>query len=267
MAESDTPKPKPGSLRDRIAAFERPQATTSNAPPPIRPKPGTLGQWKPKPVVVESPAPTNTDAADPSEEKKSSGLSASDARESIAKAGGSLKERMAALQGRGAFGAGPSSIAPPLPSSEGKPRVWKTTTPDEPTTTAAESGDPAEPKPEDEQKNAEAPETEEPSPEDEERDRRAAIAARMARLGGARVGIAPVYGSKPVIPPKPKLSGSSKGEDLDSSTEPERKPTLETALKIPLPASKDSLLTPVSPGTEITSTYLHLYNLFLLTLV
>lgn len=37
-------------------------------------------------------------------------------------------------------------------------------------------------------------------PEEEERQRRAAIAARMARLGGARVGMAPpVFGKKPPV--------------------------------------------------------------------
>ena len=37
-------------------------------------------------------------------------------------------------------------------------------------------------------------------PEEEERQRRAAIAARMQRLGGARIGMAP-----PVVGPKPPI--------------------------------------------------------------
>ncbi|KAJ7792373.1 hypothetical protein B0H13DRAFT_2298872 [Mycena leptocephala] len=45
------PKPKPGSLRDRIAAFEKP--STSNEParalPPLRPKLADGVPWKPKP--------------------------------------------------------------------------------------------------------------------------------------------------------------------------------------------------------------------------
>jgi hypothetical protein len=43
-------------------------------------------------------------------------------------------------------------------------------------------------------------EAEQLDPEEEERQRRAAIAARMARLGGARVGMSPpVFGRKPSI--------------------------------------------------------------------
>jgi hypothetical protein len=48
--------PKPGSLRDRIAAFEKP--STSNEParalPPLRPKPADGVPWKPKPPTGPS---------------------------------------------------------------------------------------------------------------------------------------------------------------------------------------------------------------------
>ena len=54
-----------------------------------------------------------------------------------------------------------------------------------------------------ENKEAEAKEEGEPDPEEEERQRRAALAARMARLGGARVGMGPpIFGRKPDVPPK-----------------------------------------------------------------
>ena len=46
----------------------------------------------------------------------------------------------------------------------------------------------------------------EDDPEEEERQRRAAIAARMAKLGGARVGMGPpVFGRKPDVPKKPEV--------------------------------------------------------------
>ncbi|KAG2337407.1 hypothetical protein BDR05DRAFT_857328, partial [Suillus weaverae] len=108
------PKPKPGSLRDRIAAFENANKSAAPAPGPAapRPKPSTLQSWKPK---VPSPPQT------PDSERKTAGMSASDAMESIGK-GGSLKERMAALQGKGAFGGG--TPPPILPKPADKPR-WK----------------------------------------------------------------------------------------------------------------------------------------------
>ncbi|KAG2362223.1 hypothetical protein BDR07DRAFT_1061256 [Suillus spraguei] len=111
---SETPqKPKPGSLRDRIAAFENANKSAAPAPGPApRPKPSTLQSWKPK---VPSPPQS------PESERKTAGMSASDAMESIGK-GGSLKERMAALQGRGAFGGG--TPPPILPKPADKPR-WK----------------------------------------------------------------------------------------------------------------------------------------------
>ncbi|KAJ3890660.1 hypothetical protein GG344DRAFT_35410, partial [Lentinula edodes] len=116
------PKPKPGSLRDRIAAFEK--STPSNAPPPVapRPKPGGHVSWKPKqPTPPDSPAAPADESSVNRPQKPGGGMSASDAKESIGK-GGSLKERMAALQGKGAFGA-PSPPVAPKPAVE-KPK-WK----------------------------------------------------------------------------------------------------------------------------------------------
>ena len=110
------PKPKVGSLRDRIAAFEKPASTTPPGPPPtVRPKPAGFATWKPK--VPSPPAAPSPEHGSPS---RAGGMSASDAKESITKAD-SLEDRMAALQGKGGFGA-PPSVAP-KPTFE-KPR-WK----------------------------------------------------------------------------------------------------------------------------------------------
>jgi hypothetical protein len=222
MSDQQTPppKPKPGSLRDRIAAFEKPAAAgPAPGPPAPRPKPGGLS-WKPK---VPSPpsSPSGVDAPAPSE-RKVGGMSASDAKESIGK-GGSLKERMAALQNRGGFGA-PPPVAPkpalekpkwkpppviapvdndeddlPRGESSNSPPTHSVHTVEEEPAKEADDGD-SPPK-------AEAEEPVENDEEEEERQRRAAIAARMARLGGARVGMAPVFG-KPALK-RPELKDES----------------------------------------------------------
>jgi hypothetical protein len=112
-SSSSPPKPKPGSLRDRIAAFEQKPASSSAPPPAPRPKPGNLSQWKPR-----SSSPHDTQ---PANDRNDTSMSASDAKESITKAG-SLKERMAALQGLGAFGGGSAATPPPKPAEKPK---WK----------------------------------------------------------------------------------------------------------------------------------------------
>ncbi|KAJ4476644.1 hypothetical protein J3R30DRAFT_3215258, partial [Lentinula aciculospora] len=120
--QAPTPKPKPGSLRDRIAAFEK--STPSNTPPPAapRPKPGGHVSWKPRQATPpDSPAVVADESSSDQPKKSGGGMSASDAKESIGK-GGSLKERMAALQGRGGFGAPPPPVSP-KPAVE-KPK-WK----------------------------------------------------------------------------------------------------------------------------------------------
>lgn len=220
MSDQSPPKPKPGSLRDRIAAFET-KGTSGPSPGPVRPKPGGL-QWKPRPP---SP-PTSPDHVQSADRKPTiaGGMSASDAMESIGRAG-SLKERMAALQGKGAFGGSPPPVAP-KPNVE-RPK-WKPPPPvlacvsseDEPrdvTASVAASGREASrsppprgvasPTPEDQEASnrdgdtvAQEGDGGDPSPEEEERQRRAAIAARMARLGGARFGMAPpIFAPKPVV--------------------------------------------------------------------
>ena len=222
MADESPPPKKIGSLRDRIAAFEK-QSSASNPPsnpPPTRPKPGNVS-WKPK-QPSPPPSPSNND-----KERRTSAtgsMSAADAKESIGH-GVSLKERMAALQGKGGFG---PSNPPPKPASE-KPK-WKpppkpanppspseekapvdleavirsppldpeqTETLTEKPTESAEQGD-------------EGGESKE-DPEDEERQRRAAIAARMQRLGGARIGMAP-----PVVAPKPPIRRTSVQKEAET---------------------------------------------------
>lgn len=228
---SETPqKPKPGSLRDRIAAFENANKSAAPAPGPApRPKPSTLQSWKPK---VPSPPQS------PESERKTAGMSASDAMESIGK-GGSLKERMAALQGRGAFGGG--TPPPILPKPADKPR-WK---PPPPVSSPADevvsqsgaidtqgSSPPAtgDPDPTDLEGGHEAQQDAaeiEQDPEEEERQRRAAIAVRMARLGGARVGMGPpLFAAKPTPrkqatpPPQPKQDEEATLLDSDVTSPP-----------------------------------------------
>lgn len=228
MADESPPPKKIGSLRDRIAAFEK-QSSASNTPsnpPPTRPKPGNVS-WKPK-QTSPPPSPSNKEKEKERSPPAVGSMSAADAKESIGQ-GISLKERMAALQGRGGFG--PAS-PPPKPTTE-KPK-WKpppkpvnspspteekapvdfeavirspppdiesTETPTEKHTEPAEQGD-------------EGGESKE-DPEEEERQRRAAIAARMQRLGGARIGMAP-----PVIAPKPPARRASvpKEEEVKPGT-------------------------------------------------
>ncbi|KAJ6583859.1 hypothetical protein DFH09DRAFT_1143680 [Mycena vulgaris] len=244
---SDTPpptKPKPGSLRDRIAAFEKPNAAAGKsppAPPPLRPKPSGAVSWKPKPA--SPPAETGTfntggDGEGPSK-SGSGGMSASDAKESIGR-GGSLKERMAALQGRGAFGAPAPVATPPMGTGKKwvpppKPVEEEVVAPAVPERGIEEKGTEDSPKAEGEvekEKEAASPEGE-ADPEEEERQRRAAIAARMARLGGARVGMSPpVFGAKPVMKQRPSedaasvKSVGSEGTPATDASPPTRPPPL-----------------------------------------
>lgn len=137
---------------------------------------------------------------------------------------------MAALQGRGAFGAPPPPTAP-KPVIE-RPK-WKPPPPvaSPPPDDHLEKDDVSRKSPEIPSKSpgslpahpstptegehdapavaAAAPEPEErgadeADPEDEERQRRATLAARMARLGGARVGMGPPVFGKVPVKPKPK---------------------------------------------------------------
>lgn len=154
---------------------------------------------------------------------------------------------MAALQGLGVFGGGPAAAAPPPKPAE-KPK-WKpppqvAVVP--PVTGGDDEADDAEadnkpaisplkplgddivaalskhPQPAPTQDGQSEVEGEAPvageeavDPDEEERQRRAAIAARMARLGGMKVGMGPpIFGRKPEIKPKPAALAhdATKGE-------------------------------------------------------
>lgn len=260
---SDEEKPKPMSLKERIAALNQQQASQSAAPPPPR-APAKPANWAWKQKLAEGA--TNPPPATPStppataitpassvhevDERASdhkAGMSANDAAEAIK--GLSLKERMAALKGQG-FGA-PATDPPSRPAGE-KPKVWKRPTvppSDEAadvSTTAfnpplfmpgqnpvrAPSSDDTAPRaltPGVEEEAGESPSIEgapedaqpeeqpgeEVDEEEQERQRRAALAARMAKLGGARVGMgAQVFGRPPIKPKPPALSASPQNDGM-----------------------------------------------------
>jgi len=248
---SVTQKPKPGSLKDRIAAFEKSAtagATSVSAPPP-RPKPAAFATWKPRQT---SPPPSPP--ASQTEHVQGSTMSASDARESITK-GGSLKERMAALQNKGAFGApppvGPKPVVerpkwkpPPAMQydgadsrSEGISAIEKSMSAPLAVGNGQSTGDSVQGErdpthgPTAETSNEEIGQ----DPEEDERQRRAAIAARMARLGGARVGMAP-----PIIGKKPLVRRPTQEEEQRKTVE-DTKPA-----EIPLPSASPEEQNPSS---------------------
>lgn len=255
MADED--KPKPMSIKERMAAFQK--AANEPAAPPPRPaaKPSNW-TWKQKQAeaaaaggTTPSPAAGTSQTTAPVQAREAphvderadrkTGMSAGDAQEAIK--GQSLKERMAALQGKG-FNAAPEPA--PRPAAPSQPRVWKRPVvpqPEEeggePSTDAAplpislqpatSSGLPSHESENPEEADDTAPaeaETvplaegeategaeEEDDEEEKERQRRAAIAARMARLGGARAGLgAPVFGRPPVKSPSPSASASLESE-------------------------------------------------------
>ncbi|WRT67866.1 uncharacterized protein IL334_004840 [Kwoniella shivajii] len=277
---SDSP-PKPQSMKDRLAFFAA--AQNKPAPPPIKPKPAAGGlTWSQRQKLRQeqeakeresNPNPTSTPAAhapapapvpsqpapitskepaasQPKDEEKKDegkGMSAADALSSITK-GGSLKERMAALQGQGAFGSNSTpneeskSTAPP-PVSSGK--VWKRPPAPEPEPEAdtqdtteqidrpesvrspiAEQGDSIA-HPREEGSTEEQAEREEDDEDEEEKEkaRRAAIAARMAKLG-ARGPMGMMPPAKPARKPtKEALSAAS------SPVEEKREPVPESTSK------------------------------------
>jgi myosin tail region-interacting protein MTI1 len=176
------------------------------APPPLSEKP----KWKPPPVVERvKPIDGEEDADAPQtarvpvigvptaapvpaiapEETTSPSTAAAESEHPIA-----------------AAGAVPMSLSPP-PSAEAS---------------SIDEAPVAAHEPNEEQAHAaEAEQAAEEDPEEAERQRRAAIAARMARLGGARVGMAPMFGGPPPIGKKPVPTPTSK---------PVRKPSGEEGM-------------------------------------
>lgn len=167
-----------------MALFNK-QAEQTSAPAPKQPPP-TIGR---KPAQWQ---PTNERKVSAGEGK--SGLSANDAASSISRPGGSLKDRMAALQG--AFGS--ASAPSPVTKPDVKPKPLRQ--PDDVKTPIEQSiVQPSE----DNQNNVtdeRTPEESESTKEDEnetddaeqERVKRQEIAARMAKLGGMRLGGPPM---------------------------------------------------------------------------
>ncbi|KAH7096416.1 hypothetical protein BKA62DRAFT_510528 [Auriculariales sp. MPI-PUGE-AT-0066] len=263
MSDS-APAKKVGSLRDRIAMFDKkPEADVAPAPAsaPGGPR-GKLGAWKPKPIEREPVAsneglnksePSTTVGASSStresndstpavapERSGSKGMSAADARESITKGGAmSMKERMAALSGRGGFG-GPPPPGPATPKSAFKrapashdgeedpspePGVVDNVDEGNVVTTSHEAFEGAL-----SEEEAEG-EPVEKSEEELERERRAAIAARMARLGGTRVGIAPAFG-RPAVPTSSKPARKPSNDSAPEQKHSQEAPTTTDAVKL-----------------------------------
>lgn len=207
MQEPTEMDPSRMSLRDRIAAFNR--TATKAAPPPI-PK-GKPGSWKrpqatsdaekplfpnqaPPAVAAttgmrdqKAPPPSHPDA---NSDMESSAFSASDAKSSIKM---SLKERMAALQ-RGHEGDAKS----PDPIGQADPAAHK--------------------------QEEHAQDTHDEKSE-EEATRRAAIAKRMAALGGRRVDTG-LFGFS-TAPPAP-AENNSEQEASESTKEQQAKPVAQS---------------------------------------
>ncbi|WVF68909.1 hypothetical protein IAT40_003682 [Kwoniella sp. CBS 6097] len=318
QAPGDSP-PRPQSMKDRLAFFAA-AAQTKAPPPPIKPKPATGGlTWSQRqklrqeqeakereeggssaatapsshpaaapaaaPLISTSSEPAAAASNDEKDEKEGTGMSAADALSSISK-GGSLKERMAALQGHGAFGggnAGGSAEKPPPPVSSGK--VWKRPpappAPEPELEPESETDLPTEsrqPKPEKElsagSESLKSPVTEEgdalakegaehegeqeeeEDEEEKEKARRAAIAARMAKLGArGPMGMMPPGPA----PPKPARKPTREPENATSSPVEEKK-ELIPAVSEAAPGSTDTDATaetkaePQSPAVASTET-------------
>ncbi|WVQ96424.1 hypothetical protein IAU59_003529 [Kwoniella sp. CBS 9459] len=285
QAAGDSP-PRPQSMKDRLAFFTA--AQTKAPPPPIKPKPATGGlTWSQRqklrqeqeakerdesgsgfsaasapPSAPSAPAPTSNSTSTPPQPtpiasddtkdkdgKEGTGMSAADALSSISK-GGSLKERMAALKGQGAFGSGSnpgeSAETAPPPVSSGK--VWKRP-PAPPAPEPEPESESSEIPPASSQTNdgdiEEAPgsekvkspiaeggdalaeegghqqaEEEEEDEAEKEKARRAAIAARMAKLGAR--GPMGMMAPGPA-PPKPARKPTKEPESATATPVEEKK--------------------------------------------
>lgn len=239
-------------MKDRLAFFTAAQ-NKPPPPPPVTPKPAAGGlTWSQRqklrqeqeakekestiatspttstPIASSGPSIPESKQKDDAENKEEQGtaMSAADALSSISK-GGSLKERMAALQGVGAFGGAEKKPAPPAPTG----KVWKRPTvqekePEPEGDMAAENQSPEtglthKPLPSSEEAREPESDTkdevakEEETEEEQEKARRAAIAARMAKLG-ARGPMGMMPPAKPVK--KPTRETGITAEDKSSTS-------------------------------------------------
>ena len=103
------PVSKPGSLRDTVTAFENKRSTSASQGPPVSPL--ELVSLQRKPTPPSPPVAWDNVQSGGCETQSTRGTYAADATESIGRSG-SLRERMAALQGKGAFGSAPPPITP-----------------------------------------------------------------------------------------------------------------------------------------------------------
>ena len=262
--ESTEPAERPTSFKDKLAAFNR-SAGSAGPPPPLKPKPlgasGGAGTWAWKqkqqqqqqqqhhatsaPNPAQEPQQTGAPREHPDPTPNSSGMSASDAKASIG-LGGSLKERMAALAGAGAFGGEKTSKGPP-PAVGSKPRVWKRP---EAATLSTHEGEGGEGSAAGEGTGEEPGDVAKDDAGDAQEDqlekgRRAAIAARMAKLGGRGVmGMPmPIGGPKPVAADKVETNepaaedSKSVGDDVISPVDKAALPANEAA-ESPTPESQ-----------------------------
>jgi hypothetical protein len=253
------------TMKDRLAFFAAAQGK-AGPPPPIKPKPASGGlTWSQRqklrqeeeakereaggPTTITeavapsaaapAAAPTPASTSPKAEKREAAGLSAADAQTSIGK-GGSLKERMAALQGAGAFGQGEEQAKPTPPAPSGK--VWKRPAAPEPTSEDEVDEEGAaikSPTGEEGDALAEAGEQfEEKTEEEEERARKAAIAARMAKLGNR----GPMAMA---IPPKPARKPTRESiASPTSETKPDDLSTPIEELKIAEPSSPTAATSP-----------------------
>ncbi|WVQ73144.1 hypothetical protein IAR50_002708 [Cryptococcus sp. DSM 104548] len=238
-AADDGEEKRPQSMKERLAFFAA--AQDKPAPPPIKPKPAAggltwsqrqklrqeqeakereeaaaRGESAPPPVsAVPAPAATLPESEKaPKEQQEGAGMSAADAVSSITK-GGSLKDRMAALQGSGAFGQQEEKPAPPAPSG----KVWtRPAAPPQPEPEQVEGEDGASPAERDESlpEGTEAgAQDDEESEEAKEKARKAAITARLAKLGARGP-----MGVMPTAPPVRKQSTRSAASPSVEKPEP-----------------------------------------------
>jgi len=252
-------------MKDRLAFFAT--AQNKSSPPPVKSKPAASGlTWSQRqklrqeqeakeretggpavesvaqpvaPATATVTAPATPGSSQPEKkEAAGAGLSAADAQSSISK-GGSLRERMAALQGAGAFGAPAEKPAPPAPSG----KTWKRPAAPDPVPgdndeDGAEGADALA------AAGEEQAEGEEETEEEQEKAKRAAIVARMAKLGGrgpVEMAAPPKPATKPARAPEAVVDppAGDKPEGLSvGNAQPAEAPTTASSppTSIPIPS-------------------------------